>query len=440
MSSPIRRRVRIAVVLGLVPGLAIAGCGSDDEAGDNSEAADDSDDEGGEGDIAGQSVRMLVNITDNLTQEKWEALVAPFEEEAGVDVQIEGPSGQSVAETFPTLLAAGTTPDVIQSIFPSPDTAPELLDLTDYEWAHGTPMADLYSTGGTVNVVGVGMQAQSLMYYNADLFAQAGITETPTTWEELDAAIAALSDAGVETPIGFAGEWATGVQAQQIWHPQQNITTPGWQQSVVDDSSTLGEQFEPLFERIDGWIEDGYTTGDDVATDYGAQSANFIDGKIGIYPMGSWLTTTLAETPPEFEVGIFAPPVDDTADYPGPMGATLAFPYMVWKGTESLDAATALVEYLVTDENAIATQAEIDNFARAGLESSANEYASLVQELIDQAPSFVVPGNQTVGDYALPVAGFNPKFTELVQGLWLGRSPAEVAADFTAWYEAEKPN
>jgi ABC-type glycerol-3-phosphate transport system substrate-binding protein len=299
-------------------------------------------------------------------------------------------------------------------------------------------MADLYSTDGTINVVGVGMQAQSLMYYNADLFAEAGITEPPTTWDELDDALAALADADVATPIAFASDWATGVQVQEIWHPQQNVTTPGWQQSVADGSSTLGDQFQPVFEHVADWIDAGYTTADDVATDSGTVEANFIAGDVGVYPMGSWFSTTLAASPPDFEVGVFAPPVDDAAAAPGPMGATLAFPYMVWKGTANPDGAIALVEYLTTDEAAIAAQAEMDSFSREGLEPSSNEYAGMVQELSDAAPSYVVPGNQTVGDYALPVAGFNPKFTELVQGLWQGRAPADVAGDLTAWYETEK--
>lgn len=421
MSSRHSRTIPMAALVTATAMLAAA-CGGD--TGD--------DEDGGSG-----TVRMLVNITDNLTQEKWEELVAPFEEETGIDVQIEGPSGQSVAETFPSLLAAGTAPDVIESIFPTEATAPEILDLTDFEWAQGTPMSELYATDGTVNVVGVGMQAQSLLFYNKDLFAEAGITDPPQSWDELDDALAALDEAGVPTPIGFAADWATGVQVQQMWHPQQNITTPGWQQSVADGSSTLGEQFEPMLTHVTDWIEAGYSTADDVATDSGTQEANFIAGDVGIYPMGSWFTTTLAASPPDFEVGVLPAPVDDAADYAGPMGATLAFPYMVRQDATDVDAATQLVEYLVTDEEAIATQAEMDNFNREGLDVTSDEYAASVQELVEGAPSFVVPGNQTVGDYALPVAGFNPKFTELVQGLWQGRSAAEVAGDLTAWYDAE---
>lgn len=417
------RRIRSvsAVAATAALALSVAACGGNGQGS-----------EGGE-----NTVRMLVNITDNLTQKKWEELVAPFEEKTGIDVKIEGPSGQSVAETFPSLLAAGTAPDVIQSVFPTQDTAPEILDLSEYEWAHGTPMSDLYSTDGKISVVGVGMQAQSLLFYNKDLFEKAGISEVPKTWDEFGQALAALKEAGVPTPIGFASDWATGLQVQQMWHPQQNITTPGWQQSVADGSSTLGEQFQPMLEHVADWVDSGYTTPQDVATDSGMQEAAFIAGEVGIYPMGSWFTTTLAASPPDFEVGVFSPPVNDEADYPGPMGATMAFPYMIRQGAQDVDAAAQLVEYLVTDESAIATQAAMDNFNREGLETSANEYADQVQKLIDQAPSFVVPGNQTVGDYALPVSGFNPKFTELVQGLWQGRSASDVAADLTAWYEVE---
>lgn len=392
-----------------------------------------------EGEVGGE-IRMLVNITDNLTQERWDELVAPFEEETGVDVKIEGPTGQSVAETFPALLAAGTAPDVIQSIFPTADTAPEVLDLTEYNWVADTPMVDTYSTDGAVNVVGVGTQAQSVLYYNKDLFAQAGITETPQTWDEFDDALAALADSGVQRPIAFASDWATGVQAQQIWHPQQNVTTPGWQAEVSAGDSTLGDQFLPLFEKVGEWIDAGYTTADDVATDSGTQEANFIAGTTGIYPMGSWFTTTLAANPPAFEVGVFAPPVEDAAEYPGPMGATLAYPYMVWSGSSNLASATALVEYLVSDEDAIQAQAAMDGLSRSGLDTATDEYGTLVQELVDAAPELVVPGNQTVGDLALPVAGFNAKFTELVQGLWQGKSPAETADSLTAWYDAEKLN
>lgn len=86
----LRRRTLLAAGAGTL--LLLAGCADDSASSD------------------GGTVRMLVNLTDNLNQAYWENLVRPFEESTGIDVKIEGPTGKSVAETFPQLLAAGTAP------------------------------------------------------------------------------------------------------------------------------------------------------------------------------------------------------------------------------------------------------------------------------------------------------------------------------------------
>lgn len=162
--STLRRRTALAAGASLLLPLILAGCGDNSAGGD------------------AKKVRMLVNLTDNLNQAYWEKLVSPFEKSTGIDVQIEGPTGKSVAETFPQQLAAGTAPDVIQSIYPDDNTAPELLDLSGLDWVDGTPMVDTYSLDGKRYVVGVGSQAQSLVFYNKTAFDKAGIDKTPTTW------------------------------------------------------------------------------------------------------------------------------------------------------------------------------------------------------------------------------------------------------------------
>ena len=42
-------------------------------------------------------------------------------------------------------------------------------------------------------------------WYNKDLFAQAGITAPPTTWDDYLAAVKKLKDAGI-TPLAIAGK------------------------------------------------------------------------------------------------------------------------------------------------------------------------------------------------------------------------------------------
>lgn len=79
----------------------VAGCG-----GGGFASTDSSDPKSG----ATGTVRMLVNITPNLTKSYWRGLVAPFEKaNPGIKVQIDAPTSSDggVDTTLPQLLAAG---------------------------------------------------------------------------------------------------------------------------------------------------------------------------------------------------------------------------------------------------------------------------------------------------------------------------------------------
>ncbi len=416
MVSRVMRKTGAAVAV-LLPLLATAACGGDADGGS-----------------ASGEVRMLVNLTDNLTKEYWNGLVKPFEDETGIDVKIEGPTGTNVSETFTSQLAAGTAPDVVQSIFPDDQIAPEVLDLTDESWVADTPMADTYALDGKRLVAGVGSQAQSLVYYNKTAFEEAGVEATPQTWDEFGAALEKLDAAGF-TPLQTAGQWETGLQLQQLWHPTLNTEQPEWQLAVAEGEMTLGEAFEPMFERYSAWLGEGYVAKSDVGLDPTTADANFIEGKVGMYPLGSWLVASLdsaGDLP--FEVGVFSPPVEDGMAYPGPQGATMASPYMVYAGSEQSEDSLALVEYLVTDEAAIESQLAADGVFRAGASGEQSPVAQEIQAIIDEAPELVAVG-EGAGDIRLPVVGLNDKFTEIVQSLYTDASPDDAAAALDDWAE-----
>ncbi|MEV0893451.1 extracellular solute-binding protein [Promicromonospora sp. NPDC050262] len=120
---------------------------------------------------------------------------------------------EGVAAALPRLLTAGDAPDVVQSMPPTVDLAPELVDLSQYDWATGGPLADQYSIDGKYYMAGIGFQLQSLWFYNKTAFEEAGITETPGTVEELTAALGKLKDAGW-TPIQTGGDWMTSHSLQ----------------------------------------------------------------------------------------------------------------------------------------------------------------------------------------------------------------------------------
>ncbi|MFF0399776.1 ABC transporter substrate-binding protein [Streptomyces sp. NPDC005248] len=421
MSANRGSKARVAALAAVVPLMFLAACSS----GTGTSGGED-----------GQ-IRMMVNLTDNLDQAYWEKLVKPFEDKTGLKVKIEGPTGKSVAESFPQQLAAGTAPDVIQSIFPDDDTAPELLDLSGQDWAKGTPMFDEYAIGDAHYAVGVGTQTQSLVYYNKSAFEKAGITATPTTWAELADDLGKLKKAGY-TPMQTAGDYQTGLQLQQIYHPTLNQIHPKWQSDVKDKKLTVGETYKPAFQLYSDWIDAGCIAKSDVGLSPSQADGNFVAGKVGLYTNGSWFAATLAKAGKlPFEVGVFSPPAADGKSYPGPQGATMANPYMVHKGAADEDGAKQLVEFLVSDPAAVEKQLGSDGVFRKDADVEQTGVGSQIQSILDNAPALVAVG-EGQGNVRLPVTGFNPKFTEVAQSLYTGASPADAAKAIDQWVDENR--
>ncbi|MEV6310626.1 ABC transporter substrate-binding protein [Streptomyces sp. NPDC051840] len=421
MSSTRGNRTRLAALAAVVPLTLLAACSQ----GSASAGSEDGE------------IRMMVNLTDNLNQAYWQKLVEPFEDKTGLKVKIEGPTGKSVAESFPQQLAAGTAPDVIQSIFPDDDTAPELLDLSGEAWAKDTPMYEDYAMGDAHYAAGVGTQTQSLVYYNKAAFEKAGIAEAPTTWEELSADMAELKKAGY-TPMQTAGDYMTGLQLQQIFHPTLNQAHPKWQSDVKGKKLAVGDAYLPAFQKYADWIKSGYIAKSDVGLNPSQADGNFLAGKVGLYTNGSWFAATLDKAGKlPFEVGVFSPPVEEGKSYPGPQGATMADPYMVNKGAADPDAAKQLVEYLVTDAEAVKTQLTSDGVFRQGSDVEQSAVGAQIQGILDDAPELVAVG-EGQGNVRLPVTGFNPKFTEVAQSLYTGASPADAAKAINQWVDENR--
>ena len=380
-------------------------------------------------------LRMLVNITPNLTKTYWQDLVQPFEEAHDVEVTIQAPSGNGVKDTLPQLLAAGNPPDVVETLMADQVLAPEMVDLTDKDWVAKTPLAEEAALDGKVYSVGVGMQAQSVVYYNADAFAKAEIAKPPETLDELTAAMGKLKKAGY-LPLQTAGSYVTGLQLLQLANPSINTTHENWHADVSAGSVTVGESMKPLLTRYADWIAKGYVDKNALGLKDADAQANFFAGKSAMYVMGSWLVRSADEAEPSFEMGAFAAPTEKGQPYPGPQGVTMAAPYMVLKDNPNVELATELVEWLVTDEQAVASQLAQDGNFRPGTEQELSSLGQQVQGILDEAPRYVAQG-EGYGSTTLP-AGFNTAWNEAVQGLYIGKSPEDVAATVDSWVQDQK--
>ena len=157
------------------------------------------------------------NATAGDGRQYWEDFAAAFESEhEGVTVQIEAIQNEDFEGKLTTAMQdLGSGPDVFMTLGGQKDQdmidAGQLMDLTDkISDTVKTQMAaaldsatydgKIYGVPGTVQPGG--------MWYSKDLFAQAGITEVPTTWEELMDACQKLKDAGIDPiAVGAKDAW-----------------------------------------------------------------------------------------------------------------------------------------------------------------------------------------------------------------------------------------
>lgn len=406
----------------LLLSVAVAGCGGGFT------------DEGSAGGDTGE-IRMLVNITPNLTQDFWENLVKPFEQaNKGVDVKIEAPSGTGVSDTLQSELAAGDPPDVVETLMADPSLAPQLVDLSNESWVKDTPLVDQARIDGKVYNVGVGEQAQSLVFYNKTAFEKAGITTPPSTLDDMTEAMGRLKAAGY-LPLQTSGDFATGLQLLQLTDPALAGEYPdGWHKAVNDGKTTVGRSMLPYLKLYQSWIDQGFVDKNALGLKYPDAETAFLTGKAGMFVMGSWFTASEAKARKDFEVGVFPAPVAKGQQAPGAQGATMAAPYMIMKSTEHRSLATKLVQWLVSDKQAVTAQLKQDGNFRTGVDREFTPLEKDVQKILDDAPGKVAQG-EGYGDATLP-RGFNTAWNTEVQGLYIGHTPEQVADAVDQWVSA----
>lgn len=415
-------RIRAALAVMGVAAMALAGC---------SNAAGGS----GGGDDATSEVTMLVNVTPNLTEEFWNDLVAPFEDaNPGIDVVIQNPGAEGVAAALPRLLAAGDAPDIVQSQGPTPDLAPELVDLSAYEWATSAPLAEQYTIDGKYYTAGIGVQLQSLLFYNKTAFAEAGIAEPPATVEELDDALAALSAAGW-TPIQTGGDWMSSHALQALALPTVVAQDLDWFANMSSGAVTFSDSYGPFIERYADWVAAGYVPTEALGIQYPDAEQAFLAGESAIYPMGSWFAGTEAAAADPADIGVFRAPALDGVSDPA-MGANLASPYSILNGSDHIDEAALLLEFLTTDETAVIDQLIVDGNFRDGYAYETTALGDELFQIVSETPaSAYTPTGGGFGERRLP-DGYAEELNTQTQALMGGTAASTVSSAMDDWFAA----
>lgn len=199
-----------AVAAMAVGALALSGCTADSS---------------GTGDGGDTSMTLWHNSTTGPGVEFWEQTVADFEKDnPGVTIDIQSIQNEDLDGKLQTALNSGDAPDIFLQRgggkMAAMVKAGQLKDLTD---AIAGPAAEeipdasysANSLDGKIYAMPVAVLPGGL-FYSQDLFDQAGITENPTTLDELEAATVALKGAGID-PIALGAKDAWPAAHWYYW-------------------------------------------------------------------------------------------------------------------------------------------------------------------------------------------------------------------------------
>lgn len=196
---------------------------------------------------------------------------------------------QAVLQALPT----PKTPDIVKwwsgKMVEAVAASGQVADLTKV-WDAAVKAGDLndalrpyYSYKGKVYAIPLGV-SDSVHYYSKAAFQKAGITNVPQTFDEFQADLGKLKNAGY-TPLCLpAGD------AWPVIMPYQTIAgaiDPEWYQNLTQNKAKWNDPTGvKVLQTISDWIKKGYTTSTDVK---GADCAGLMkSGKVALTNFGTW--------------------------------------------------------------------------------------------------------------------------------------------------------
>ncbi|QAY68013.1 extracellular solute-binding protein [Paenibacillus protaetiae] len=299
----------------------IAGCGGNNTDNSSSPAANGGQSEAGNSSESKAPAKEPVKIkfmnlwakdsTENVAVTVRAQLAKFQQENPDIIVEEESIGDQNAYYTkLKTLAASNDLPDIFISkgselaMFSQNETTASLDDLlnADPAWKDGflpTAFNDL-SSGGHTYGIPFSMLATSVVYYNKQLFADAGIASFPKTWAELQDAVDKLKAKGV-TPIALGNKEQWVAESCILSALGDRFTGTDWFNSIINKS---GAKFtDPDFVKGLAALQDlakqGAFNADLNSINNDQQKTLYFNGKAAMFMEGSWAIGAVASAPKE---------------------------------------------------------------------------------------------------------------------------------------------
>ena len=353
-----KKLVSVLLCAGMIASMA-AGCGSNEGGNSKQEETKSSD---------GKVVLNVINyhVGTDYAAEYYDYLFTEFQKtEEGKNVEFkfeEIPTTDAYNQKIKLLISSGDLPDIVfnggNNIINLAVESGKVQDLTSYfeedpEWKAQFDESSLEFNSVDGKIYGVPVSKEiSYIYYNKDLFEQAGL-EAPDvayeTWDDFFKACDTLKEKGI-TPLGMdtadlgwltnlwysgligtAGD--TGNEFMNAMYPT-DYNTPGVEKATTDLQKMLAE----------------YTTADAVGGKYDTMATHFFNSEVAMFPNGPWMIPDIRseeKAPAGFydKVGIMLLPEYGMEMVPTPGDMVGA------KDPEKIEAAVAFLKFETSIEN-----------------------------------------------------------------------------------------
>jgi raffinose/stachyose/melibiose transport system substrate-binding protein len=180
----------------------------------------------------------------------------------------------------------------------------DMLDQNGLKDTYQSGLLDYYSFDGNVYALPDGNNIE-VVYYNKELFEQAGIKDTPTTFDELLQDVKTLKAKGI-TPIaiGEKDSWTGSFLFMNIL--LRTNGGPGFLQDVLDGKKTFEDPaFIEAVDRFQDLVQAGAFPDGATSIDANAGANIFRTGKAAMWVIGSWETGAIDASSVAGKVGAF---------------------------------------------------------------------------------------------------------------------------------------
>jgi raffinose/stachyose/melibiose transport system substrate-binding protein len=307
-----------------------------------------------QGVVPAENITLTVMDGQAYALDRSNEVIRNFAEANGITIDAQH-YANNIEELLLARVNSGQTPDV----FTSPMGA-SLEAYSEYgiDWA-GDPVLDLFreevlrdcfKDGKIYALPWIG-EVYSLIY-NKKVFQTAGITELPTTLNDLEAVCKKLEAAGV-TPFAIAhmSSWVVGHMGASFFaaeNPNVQITI-----NALNNGEKTFEDltyFKNVFDLIDMTIK--YGPAKPMEIDWERSEAMLANGEAGIIHMGSWAEAIFHDLNPDIEMAFIPTPVSNDG-YEPKVAVGTGWGYIVHKGGKHVDMAKKLAEYILTSDDGV---------------------------------------------------------------------------------------